>query len=195
MFSKFFEELKARGPLDKDKWDEYVSHYNRIEVPAKAVLLKEGEISKRAYIVEQGCMRVWFNNNGKDITYHFVFENEVVTSAESFIKNVPSLFTIETIEPCVVHWIHKHDLDRILGEMHEIPEVRKAYLDAIIERQFHYMKQFLSFIKDTPTQRYLNLIEENPQIIKRVPQHYIASYLGITPVSLSRIRSKVKLYQ
>ena len=61
----------------------------------------------------------------------------------------------------------------------------------LFQRTFDYMKYFVSFIKDSPTQRYLNLIEERPQIIQRVPQHYIASYLGVTTVHLSRIKSKL----
>jgi hypothetical protein len=64
-------------------------------------------------------------------------------------------------------------------------------LNIAFERQFHYMRHFLSFIRDTPEQRYLNLLKEQPHIIQRVPQHYIATYLGITPVSLSRIRKRL----
>ena len=61
----------------------------------------------------------------------------------------------------------------------------------IFQRTFDYIRHFVSFIKDSPTQRYLTLIEEKPQIIQRVPQHYIASYLGVTTVHLSRIKSKL----
>jgi CRP-like cAMP-binding protein len=191
MIGQFLEQLKAQSHLDPGKWDEYSSYYHRLEVPAKAVLLKEGEVSRKAYIIEKGCLRVWFNNSGKDLTCRFAFENEIVSGAESFIKHIPSLFTIESIEPCVLYWIHKQDLDKILEEIHEIPALRKEYMNAVFERQAHYMKLFLSFIKDTPAQRYQNLLKESPHLIQRVPQHYIASYLGITPVSLSRIRSKL----
>jgi len=65
------------------------------------------------------------------------------------------------------------------------------FINAIFERTFDYMKQFFSFIKDTPAQRYINLLKEKPQIVQRIPQHYIASYLGITSVHLSRIKNKL----
>lgn len=87
--------------------------------------------------------------------------------------------------------IHKKDYEKISEEMMLIPEQREIFVNAIFERTFNYMRHFLSFIKDTPQQRYINLISEHPQIIKRVPQHYIASYLGITKVHLSRIKSKM----
>jgi CRP-like cAMP-binding protein len=142
--------------------------------------------------VEKGCLRVWFNNHGKDLTYRFVLENQYVSSAESFRKGTPSLFSIETIEPSILHWIYKRDLDKILDELHEIPSFRKDYINALFERQLDYMHKFLSFIRDSPAERYQHLLEENPQIIQRIPQHYIASYLGISPVHLSRIRNKMK---
>jgi CRP-like cAMP-binding protein len=189
---KMFENFRDKFPFPNDKWDEYVSYYNRIEIPAKTVLLREGSISKKAFMIEKGCLRLWFNNQGKDITFQFFFENEGVSSAESFRKNIPSFFTIETIEPSIIHWIHRKDMEKILNDINEIPAMRGQMLNVAFDRQFHYMKHFLSFIKDTPTQRYLNLIREKPQIVQRVPQHYIASYLGITPVSLSRIRNKIK---
>jgi CRP-like cAMP-binding protein len=150
-------------------------------------LLKDGSISKKAYFIEKGCIRTWFNNNGKDITFQFFFENEGVSSIESFSKGVPGVFNIETIEPCVLRWIHKNEFDKILAES---PEIKASIMEINLERQFAYMHQFLSFLKDTPPQRYANLLKEKPHILQRVPLQYIASYLGITPVSLSRIRSK-----
>jgi CRP-like cAMP-binding protein len=186
-----FEQFKDNFPQLKHKWDEYMRYYHRIEVPARTVLLKEGEVSQKAFVIEKGCLRAWFNNNGKDVTFQFAFENEILSGAESFRKNIPSFFTIETIEPSVLHWIHKKDLDIILAGINQIPEMRDNMLNIAFDRQYHYMKHFLSFIKDTPEQRYLNLLKGKPHIVKRVPQQYIATYLGITPVSLSRIRNRL----
>jgi len=154
-------------------------------------LLKEGDISKKAFLVEKGCIRVWFNNNGKDISFQFFFENSVVASVESFRKNISSPVTIETIEPSVIWWIHKKDTERIIEDVKAIPELRDKFIDAIFERTYDYMRHFFSSIRDTPQQRYLNLIKERPEVIRRVPQHYIASYLGITTVHLSRIKGRL----
>ena len=186
-----FEQLKNRLPLDNDTWNTYVGYFKRLEVPARTVLLSEGETSKKLFLIEKGCIRVWFNNNGKDVTTQFFFENNMVASIESFRKNTPSQVTIETIEPVIVWWIHKKDLDSILEEVKNTPTLRDLFINGIFERTFDYMKHFISFIKDTPQQRFLNLIKERPQIVLRVPQHYIASYLGVTTVHLSRIKSKL----
>jgi CRP-like cAMP-binding protein len=188
---KMFDRFRNKFSLEDKKWDSYVSCFKRIKVPAKTTLLKEGEISKKMYVIETGCIRVWFNNHGKDITTQFFLENSMVGSIESFRKNTPSPVTIETIEPGVLWWIHKKDLDRLVEEIKEIPPLRDMFINAIFDRTYDYMKQFLSSIKDTPQQRYLNLIQERPQIVQRIPQHYIASYLGITTVHLSRIKNKL----
>jgi hypothetical protein len=82
-------------------------------------------------------------------------------------------------------------MDRILNEVTKSPALIEILIDALFERTFNYMRHFFSSIKESPQQRYLNLIKEKPQIVQRVPQHYIASYLGITTVHLSRIKSKL----
>lgn len=186
-----FNQFRNKFPLQDSKWIEYTSYFKHLEVPAKTILLEEGEISKRLFIIEKGCIRVWFNNNGKDLTTQFFFENQSVASIESFMKKIPSPVVIETIEASVIWWISKNDLDKILEEIKEIPELRDRFITMLFERTFDYMKHFVSFIKDSPTQRYLNLIEERPQVLQRVPQHYIASYLGVSTVHLSRIKSQL----
>lgn len=185
-----FEPLIERLPHLKEQLERYTKLYQRMEFPAKAILLREGEISKRSFYVEKGCIRVWFNNNGRDVTSQFMFENQVVSSADSFRKNIPSVFTLETIEPSVIHVLQKKDYELMMSELYDDKAFLKEMVDIIFERQLHYMREFMSFIRDTPQQRYLNLLRDKPYILQRIPQHYIASYLGITSVHLSRIRNK-----
>ncbi|SDP73980.1 cAMP-binding domain of CRP or a regulatory subunit of cAMP-dependent protein kinases [Mucilaginibacter sp. OK268] len=187
-----FDQLKKLLPQQlQGSWERYASFYHRLEVPAKTILLHEGDVSKKAWYIEKGCLRVWFNNKGKDVTFQFFFEQEGVSSIESFRKGIPSLVTLETIEPCILYWIHKKDYENLMKELNEIPEFRNQLAGVMLDRQLNYMNHFMSFIKYTPKERYLTLLKEKPHIIKRIPQHYIASYLGITPVSLSRIRNAV----
>ena len=156
-------------------------------MPAKTMLLREGEVSVKAYYIIKGCLRLWFNNNGKDITFQFFFEKEGVSSMESFRLQEPSLFNIETIEPCTLLVLTKKTFELLVNDM---PGYNDYLHEVLHKRLAHYSKLFLSRIKNTPQERYAELLKEYPHIIQRVPQHYIASYLGITPVSLSRIRNK-----
>lgn len=185
------EKLKERFALSPEKWDEYRDRFTRVQVPARTILLHEGEVSQRVYLIEKGCLRVWFNNQGTDVTFQFFFENQTVSSFESFRNNTPSMGSIETIEPCTLWWIHKRDVLAIFKEIGTYPAVQQQLLDTLAERTIHYMELFQSFVRDTPQQRYENLLAHRPHIVQRVPQHYIASYLGISSVHLSRIKRKI----
>jgi len=169
------------------EWNKFSHFFERQELPAKTVLLKEGEISKKAYYIEQGCIRLWFNNHGKDVTFQFFFEGQAVSSIESFRKEQPSLFAVETIEPCIIHMISRKNFQAVLNTT---PSIKREIEEHTFQRLVFYQKLFLSRIKDNPQRRYQDLIKHHPNILQRVPQHYIASYLGITPVSLSRIRNR-----
>lgn len=192
MADRFFDRFREMFPFEQDKWDEFTQYYHRIEVAGKTVLLREGEVSRKAFFIEQGCVRAWFSDKGRDVTFQFFCENHSVSSAESFRRRVPSIFTIETVEPCVLHWISKENLDKVMQAIMRVPKLRDQMMDTLFDRQMNYANHFLSFIKYTPQERYEQLLKERPDLIRRVPQQYIASYLGITAVSLSRIRGKLR---
>ena len=158
-----------------------------LSIPSKTMLLEEGKIADKLYFIRKGCLRLFFYNEGKDITFQFFFEGDFVASFDSLYKGTPSLFSLESIEPSEVMFIKKEDF---YNEIENNSSLRKVYEEKIIERFSFYQRLFLSRIKNTPQQRYEELLKEYPNIIQRVPQHYIASYLGITPVSLSRIRNR-----
>jgi CRP-like cAMP-binding protein len=172
-------------------WDKYLEFQKRLEVPAKTTLLEEGQVSKQYIFIEKGCVRAFFNNNGDDKTVQFFFENEGLTSFESFVNNTPSLFTIETIEPSVVWLLPKQHVTELMEELSREADFVQMILQMSARRQTHYINEFVSFIRDTPEARYRKLSDERPHIIQRVPQHYIASYLGVSSVHLSRIKSKI----
>jgi len=183
MIEKLINTINA----DYEKRREFQEKLVEKEIPAKTVLLKEGEISNSIFFIKKGCLREWFNKDGKDITFQFFFEGQPVASIDSFMNQKPSLFTIESIEPSTILSVGKADFEKLLISC---PEFKDGFQDFIFQRFRIYGQLFLSRIKDTPRERYNDLIKNHPKIIKRVPQHYIASFLGITPISLSRIRNR-----
>jgi CRP-like cAMP-binding protein len=172
---------------DEAVWTQVQDMFQDKEIAAKTILLREGEISHNIYFIRKGCLRVWFNNDGKDISFQFFFEGQAVSSFESFFSQQPSLFSLESLEACSLIVVSRNDFDRIL---HLVPELKNGFIAILTQRLSNYAGLFLSRIKDNPQKRYQELIKNYPEIIRRVPQHYIASYLGITPISLSRIRNK-----
>lgn len=160
---------------------------DNLSIPPKTILLEEGKIADRLYLIRKGCLRLFFYNEGKDITFQFFFEGDFVASFDSLYKRKPSLFSLESIEPTEVSVVKR---DVFYNLIEKTPSLRQVYEEKLIDRFRVYQQLFLSRIKNTPQQRYEELLKEYPNIIQRVPQHYIASYLGITPVSLSRIRNR-----
>lgn len=171
----------------KSEWDKLSHLFTRQEVPAKTILLQEGKISRTMFFIEKGCFRTWVNVNGKDITTQFFFEGDSVSSIESFRTKQPSLYSIESIEPCILQTISQKDFQQVIENS---PELKKDFEEHLFRRLFQTQQLAFSYLKNNPQKRYEELIEQFPHIVQRVPQHYIASYLGITSVSLSRIRNR-----
>ena len=178
--TKQHEQLNA-------EWEKFRHFFKCQEIPARTILLKEGQIAERMFYIEKGCIRLSFNKDGKDITFQFFFEGEGVSSAESFRSDEPSLFSIETLEPCRVHTLNKKDYRTMIESS---PLIKHELEEQTFQRLMYYQKLFLSRIKNSPEERYKELLDQSPHILQRVPQHYIASFLGITSVSLSRIRNR-----
>ncbi|WP_321435720.1 Crp/Fnr family transcriptional regulator [uncultured Bacteroides sp.] len=181
------DELIKKIREDKENRDRFETIFIERQVAARTVLLNEGEIACYIHFIKNGCLRECFNKDGKDITFQFFFEGQPVASIDSVMNNTPSLFSIESIEPTTILSVKKQDFEMLLSTY---PELKDKFQSFIFQRFSNYARLFLSRIKDTPQERYEDLVKNQPNIIKRIPQHYIASYLGITPVSLSRIRNR-----
>lgn len=170
---------------EQDQPAKYRHLFERIEVPAKTILLNEGEIARHTYYIEKGCVRIWFNHQGKDITLNFFFEGEGVSSIESFREGKPGHYYLETLEPSIIYRIERENFRYILEDS---PAFKRKIEEETFKQLFMYQNLFLSRIRDSAAERYKELIRNRPEILMRIPQHYIATYLGITSVSLSRIR-------
>jgi CRP-like cAMP-binding protein len=171
------------------QFTQYIkASWTREELPAKHMLVKEGTLAKKLFFIETGCCRCWFHNDdGKEVTMNFGFEGSFVSSMETNISNEPSWYTVETLEPITAYSIPVSQFKELKATNSELQLFYCAYVE---NRLLHYQKLFVSRIKESPEKRYRELLEHHPEIIRRVPQHYIASFLGITSVSLSRIRNR-----
>jgi len=167
-------------------WQKYRHLWKTENDDPRTLLLKEGDICLWLYLIAEGCVRYWFNHDGKEISFQFSFEGDVVYSSESFRKNIPGPYSIETIEPVTLRWLSQEDMQLVRQDL----ELYPLLIESAADKQAAFLRHFFSYLRDSPQQRYENLVRDQPEIVRRVPLQYIASYLGITPVSLSRIRSR-----
>lgn len=152
------------------------------------VLLSEGEISDECYFVLKGCVRQYYVVDGEEKTTAFFTERETVTSYLSYIEQKPSKHFFSCVE----------DTKLIVGNIRQEKSMYENYpklveiTRAMMEQELGKTKEdFASFITTSAEQRYLHLLTHRPQLVNRVPQHQIASYIGVTPESLSRIRKRL----
>lgn len=186
-----FEKIDLASVLNENLILQFGTMFKCVTIPAKTILLPQNDVATKVYWIKKGCIRVWFEHEGDDITFQFFTENNLVASMESFWKGVPSHIAIETVECCEVLVADKSDIDNLIQEALQIEQYRDLFINVIFDRTFDYMKHSLSFIKLTPEQRYLKFVAERPELIQRIPQYLIASYLGVSKVHLSRIKSKL----
>jgi CRP-like cAMP-binding protein len=154
----------------------------------KEFLLHEGQVCKHSYFINSGCLRYFYNIEGQEVTGQFFFENGWYADYTSYLSGKPLDKNIQALEKTELLLLSKTDLDKLFIE---IPKFEK-FGRLIAENAFLGLQQYTqSLTKETPEERYINLIKNRPKVIERIPQHYIASYLGIKAPSLSRIRKRI----
>jgi CRP-like cAMP-binding protein len=169
-------------------WEDLLGKLVYKELAKKEKFVKEGSICKAVAFVVKGATRYYYTIEGEEVTTFFTFENSWISSYKSFIEQKPSMVTVEAMEDSALWILSYTDLQALYRKYHAI------------ERFGRMIGEFLYCCMDdrsyglllkSPEQRYLHSLQENSQYFERVPQRYIASYLGIAPESLSRIRKRV----
>ena len=154
------------------------------------IILKEGDVCEHIYYVERGLTRQFYFKNGKELTEHIGVEHSIVMCIESLFKEKPTYLQLEALEPTLVYAMPKHRLEEVALHNVNIQILyRKILEESLIISQVH--ADMLRF--ETAQDRYLKLCKQSPQVVLRAPLVYVASYLQMTPETLSRVRA-VSLY-
>lgn len=151
------------------------------------VLLEEGKLSNECYFIIKGCVRSYYLKNGEEKTIEFYTEEQAITSSV-YGLNKPSTYYLECIEDTIAGVSNPEFEEDMYRKFPELESLSRVLGEAIMAK---HIETFADFKMNSPEERYLNLLKTRPDIIQRVPQHQIASYLGIKPESLSRIRKRI----
>ncbi len=185
-----FPEFLSQQQFDAAQVEAILRNFEPSPLKKNSFFLESGQICRQAAYVEAGIlMYVKINDRGEALVCDFACEGQWVTQYESFIRQAPSPLSIKAIEPVDLQVISLKALNKLQAE---IPAFEK-YTRSIIEAEF-----FSSISRSSELQtlraeeRYLQMLEKNPELLQRVPQYHLANYLGIAPQSLSRIRKNFK---
>ena len=181
-----FSELSS--PLSDAALDKIASILVRTEVKKNTLYLKEGEVSKYIGYVYKGMLRLFYYKNKKDLTEHFACEGTNFFSIESFFRQQPTHLMIESLENSVVYGLPHDELLELAAEHYEIEVMYRT----LIENSLILSQQKADTLRfESANERYRRLLREHPEIIQRAPLSHIASYLLMTPETLSRVRASL----
>lgn len=180
--------FKKYADFTEKDWRIFSSKLKKEKFPKKALLLKKGQTENHLSFVEKGAVRYYIPGENNDITLEFTFENEFIGAYDSFLTRTPSAYNVTTIVPTVLWRLTYEDAQAIYRDTENGNLIGRLASEALFLEK---AKREISLLTDSAEERYLNLFKEQPMIVKKIPLKYIASYIGITPQALSRIRKRI----
>lgn len=178
--------ITAISLLSAESRSVFLNSWKHWSAPKDYFLVREHTVSDYIYFIEKGVARIYYYKNDKEVTEWIAMDEQFFLSITSFFERKPSHLIIQTLEPSEVYGIHHNDLMALADKHHEIEKLlRKMVTRSLILSQVRM--DAIQF--ETAQQRYERLLKVSPNIIQRVPLSYIASFLGVTLETLSRIRS------
>ncbi|XZF16001.1 Crp/Fnr family transcriptional regulator [Chitinophagaceae bacterium MMS25-I14] len=188
------KEGLARFILDKVKASDeelelILSYFKPLTVKKKEILLREGGLANKMFFVVKGCLRIYLvKDTGTEVTRRIIFENDSSASMISFITEKPSKEYIEAVMKTELLYMDRKDFYHLVDTL---PVWGKFYRHQLEYAYVANTSRLMSFITNDATERYLSLLEENTEIIRRLPNRLVANYLNITQEALSRLKSKL----
>jgi CRP-like cAMP-binding protein len=153
-----------------------------------AFLLKEGQIASFTHTILKGCVREYYLKDGEEKTISFYTEGDSISSTNSYVSQVPSKHYLECTEDTRITIVsYKNDIEF----KKRFPRLAIMCYEKTEEELGVYQDITAEYMVSTPEERYLKLVETRPDLLNRVPQYQLASYIGVTPESLSRIRKRL----
>ncbi|HAA22177.1 MAG TPA: Crp/Fnr family transcriptional regulator [Cytophagales bacterium] len=174
-------------PLPEECQADLAKHCQVISKERGETLVQAGQHSTKIFFIAQGAARAYFLKDGRDVSDWFAFEGEFISSIQSYFTDVPSPHYIETLEPSLLIAIDREPLQQLADKYRAIDRLEKK---VVVVTMLKLQHRIASMQYETAQQKYESLLLAIPHLDQRVPLTHIASYLGITLETLSRVRGK-----
>jgi CRP-like cAMP-binding protein len=184
-----FYNIYNHSSIKKEDYKKIIDSHTKIEFSKNDILLNEGKISNEYYLIEKGLFRSFVNDfNGNEITTEFFGANDILIEVASLFLRTPSKENLQALTDGFAWKIELDTFQQLFNSIEGFTEWGRTWMS---NQLFILKNRSINMLTLSATERYLNLISEQPEIIKHVPLKYIASYLGVTDTSLSRIRKEI----
>ena len=187
----FRKHLERYVIFSTEEWETFVKHLTFSKLKKKQLFASADTVCDKFGFIVLGSVRYYHSINGDDITSYFSFEEEFVSSYKSFLTKKPTITYIQALEETRLINISYNAWQQMLAS--PILAYKMERFGRLIAEHYLccYEDRIASFITQSPEERYLQLLQTGRDVLQRMTQHYIAHFLGITPVSLSRIRKRI----
>lgn len=173
--------------LSETELEDVANRFNRKSIKKNEHLLKQGEGCKDLVFVEKGCLRLYYVKDGVEVSVWFAFEQSSAVEIYSFISGNPSEYYLQAIEDTEVLYLPKSELNALYRIQPKMQEMMRRFWEDVI---LNLINRFTALQTDSAEKRYLDLLDK-PAYMEAIPQKYLASFIGVTPTSLSRIRKQI----
>lgn len=182
---EYFEQIIE---MSNEDWEIFSSKLKRHELKKRTPVLKIGDVENYLSFIEKGSLRLFIPKEENDLTFGFCFENQFISAYDSFLTQTPSTYQTETLSETILWRLTFDDLQ----DIYKRTEIGHVIGRITAENLFlAKVKREQSLLNESAEERYLNLFTDQPHLIKEIPLKYLASYIGITPQALSRIRKRI----
>lgn len=182
----FKEYLRRFADITDAEFDKYLAPVIRVrKFGKKEVITRAGEVENHFNFILKGLVRKFYRKNHHEINTQISIEGHLITSQESFHSRQPSEYVIEAIEPTVLVSITHDDLEKVYAQSHRMEHLARLLITYAMVIKDKWQMQL---VKMTPRERFLRFVTKNPELMQRVPQKYLASYLNIKPETFSRFK-------
>jgi len=177
-------------PLGQDEFDELIGPcVIKRNFGKKAIVTQAGETENYINFIESGLARKYYKKENEEINTQISYEGHIIHAQESFHSRTPSEYSIETIEPTELTSISYECLEKIYSASEKMQRLGRLVITATMVMKDKWQSQL---VKLTPRERFINFVTKHPELMQRVPQKYLASYLNIKPETFSRFKHMVK---
>jgi len=168
--------------------DEIVGCFKTEKIKKGEYLFREGDVCTDLVFVQEGCLRLFYLDKDVEISVWFAFENSSAIDIYSFISEKPTTYFLQAIEETEILFLPKTELAKLYEIYPKMQEMMRNFWEVAI---LTLIERFTALQRDTAEQRYLDLMAK-PPYLQKIPQKYLASFIGVTPTSLSRIRKHIR---
>lgn len=183
---RFF--LSRFEKLSDEELEAFIGIFKPLSINKLDHLFIESEMVSSIFYINEGVMRGYYNKENEEITTHFYFGPTIVTDLIAVRGTVPTKMNVQALKNCTGMIANFSELDALIDRY---PTIESVFFKFLEHLYLFGMARQHSFIFDTPQERYMKLFAERPKVIAEIPQRYIASYLGIKPETLSRIKARI----